>query len=127
MMTYQIKCITCNKVLDEAIEPYKGVVCMTCIEYNLDIVMMSAPKEVGFFNNDEWVSPMNYLIHNLDGYNYLIHRELAVDEINKYSEERIFYYKSKKYLEGIANSTSKEGAESVIKSFWNAFSNMKKN
>lgn len=125
-MTYQIKCELCDKVLDVVIEPYQGAKCMSCIEKKLDIVVISAPKEIGFFDeNKNWISPMKYLIQDLDGENYLIHRELALDELSKYNDDKIFYYQSRKYLKGLTNMPSKEAAEQIIKSWWNAFNDLK--
>ena len=125
-MSYQVKCESCNKVLDVKREPYQGAMCMSCIDNNLDIVVMSAPKEIGFFDeNSRWISPMSYLIQNLDGKNYLIHRELALDELCEYDDDQTFYYRSQKYLKELTNMPSKEAAEEIIKSWWNAFNELK--
>jgi len=35
-MTYQVKCESCNKVLNVIREPYQGAMCMSCIENNLN-------------------------------------------------------------------------------------------
>lgn len=121
-MKYKVTCKTCNKFLGEVIEPYKELECAACIESKFDIVVMSAPKEIGFFNEqNEWISPKVYLIERLDNCHYLIHRELAEDEIERYDKDRIFQYKSKKYLRGIANRTLKEEAKRVVRNYWSAF------
>lgn len=121
-MKYQVKCKTCNKVLDQVDEPYIDVECMSCIENNLDIVVVTAPKEIGFFNvENKWTIPHNYLIENVNGRQFLIHRELSTNEVDKYEDARIFVYKSKKYLSTIASASSRDDAELRIKSFWDAF------
>ncbi|TKI65287.1 YigZ family protein [Lysinibacillus mangiferihumi] len=122
-MIYQVKCKTCNKLLDQVTEPNIEVECMACIENNLDIEVVTAPKEIGFFTmENKWTIPHNYLIENLNGLQFLIHRELAISEIDKYEEDRIFVYKSQKYLSTIARVSSREEAKSIIKSIWKSFS-----
>ncbi|UDK94874.1 hypothetical protein EYB33_00545 (plasmid) [Lysinibacillus sphaericus] len=77
-MIYQVKCKTCNKLLDQVTEPNIEVECMACIENNLDIEVVTAPKEIGFFTmENKWTIPHNYLIENLNGLQFLIHRELV--------------------------------------------------
>lgn len=65
--------------------------------------------------------PPEYLIHNTDFYNYLIHRELKNEEANDYPPDDTFEYEGKMYLWCIVNARSESEAEQVIRGYWQAF------
>lgn len=82
---------------------------------------MIAPDER--FQHAE-VKPCNYLIQNIDDHNFLIHRELSIDEYPYYKRERTFEYQNKKYLYGIVQTRSEKEAEMAIRFFWEAINQL---
>ena len=66
------------------------------------------------------IKPNNYMIENVDEYNFLLHRELSNNEINIFKAEEMFQYEGKTYLAVLANFPSEEEVLRAIHSYWNA-------
>ncbi|PFM62711.1 hypothetical protein COJ48_18370 [Bacillus cereus] len=65
------------------------------------------------------ITPSNYLIQNVDGYNYLLYREIKQTEVEWFKEKKLFIYEGKTYVR-LANLASEENAMTAIKSYWRA-------
>ncbi|MEC3226112.1 hypothetical protein P9027_29785 [Bacillus thuringiensis] len=79
-------------------------------------------KEMNYPNRVKYnlSNSTKYLIEKKYDNRYLIHRELEVKEISRYSEDEICVYNGKKYLGAIAVCSSEDEAVAVIKSYWRA-------
>lgn len=75
---------------------------------------ITAPIDV--FKGED-IIPMDYLIE-VDGDNFLVHRELGTEEKKQYKREQIFEYEGKEYIHAINNFPSKELAEKAIETYW---------
>lgn len=69
------------------------------------------------------IKPLDYMIQNIDKYNFAIHRELPESEIRDVPEKNrhmIFKYGGKTWCGVIAMLGSEEEAECAIHSYWKA-------
>ncbi|EJQ36010.1 hypothetical protein IEE_05486 [Bacillus cereus BAG5X1-1] len=65
------------------------------------------------------IKPSNYLIQNVDGFNFLLCREIEQTEIEWFKEEKLFLYEGKTYVM-LANLPDEEHAMAAINSYWRA-------
>lgn len=84
---------------------------------NSEIKKMIAPWKTDSKNE---LKLKDYLIQGAGSDNFLIHREISLEEQRNYKNDEIFEYEGKKYLACIANCPSVEQAELAVLSYWNA-------
>ncbi|MBU4643057.1 hypothetical protein [Bacillus toyonensis] len=64
------------------------------------------------------IKPSNYLIQNVDGYNFLLCREIKQTEVEWFKEEKLFVYEGGKTYVMLANLPDEEHAMAAIRSYW---------
>lgn len=82
-----------------------------------EIRRMTPPDDIA---NNASIKPCRYLIQNVDHYNFLIHKELNVDQQRSHESSTTFEYKGGVYLFAIANLPTEEQAVIAVYTYWRA-------